>query len=594
MFWPRFCNGLLASLALVSSPVATVDGQSLPVVFEEVSAAAGVMVEHRYRAELPDQLHLAAGGAAGGDLDGDGWPDLYVIGGDAGRQHLFRNLGDGTFVEVAEAAGVDLTGMLACGPALADIDGDGDLDFFVGMIPTDLLRIDPATPAPALFVNTGAMTFSEVGRPAGMFPWGPYISASFGDFDGDGDLDLFTSHWAMPMPFIDIDHLWRNDGSGAFLPATDSAGLVIAREVVDASWAFSWSFTANFSDIDSDGWPDLLLASDFGLSQVFRNLGNGRFTDISTDVLTDENGMGAAVADFDNDGDLDWFVTSIFDAEGSPGGRDGTTGNRLYRNDGSGTFEDVTDAAGVRDGAWGWGACAADFNNDGWIDIFHVNGWGFPFSQRFSGLPAVLFMNRGDGTFAEQAVQAGIDDRGEGRGVVCFDYDRDGDIDVFVANQSGPVRLYKNQLDGAGNFLQVKLVGRPPNTEGIGAHIWLRTDGLEQLRELRAGSNYVSQDPAVAHFGLSAAERIDELEVRWPGGDQTVIRNLAANRHLVVFQADGDANCDGVTAAADLAALTRSIGTGPSPAPCPGGDVNYDGAVDARDLLFTVAQLFAH
>lgn len=567
--------------------------QNLTVFFWDVTEQAGIAVVHGYEAKELDQLRLVAGGAAGGDVDGDGWPDLYVVGGDVGRQYMFRNRGDGTFEDIALTVGVAATGELICGPALADIDGDGDLDLFVGMIPGDVFVPDPSTPGPALYRNDGTDGFVEVARSANMFPFAPYTSASFGDFDGDGDLDLFTTHWAMPWPFMEADHLWRNDGTGRFAPATFEAELGIAREEVDATWALSWSFTANFADIDSDGNPDILLVSDFGLTQVFRNLGDGRFQDVSTDVLSDENGMGVAVGDFDNDGHLDWFVTSIFAGEPIPAGRFGISGNRLYRNRGDGTFADVTDAAGVRDGAWGWGACAADFDNDGWLDIFHVNGWDMSFIPGFRGRPAVLFMNNGDGTFRERAVEAGIDDRGEGRGVVCFDYDRDGDIDVFVGNITGPVRLYRNELDGRANFLQVKLVGRPPNTEGIGARVLVRHTGKQQMRELRAGSNYVSQDPAVAHFGLGADVEAEEVEIVWPGGERSLLRRVAANQHLVVYQQVGDANCDGVSSAADLIAGVTGIAATPSAAPCPGADLDYDGTRDLEDLRLVVSSVFS-
>lgn len=580
--------------ALLGFSIGVLEGQaqSLPVTFRDVTVEAGIAVEHRFATELPDQLLLVSGGAASGDVNGDGWPDLYIVGGDGDRQHLFINRADGTFDERAVPAGVAAPGERSCGPAFADIDGDGDLDLFVGMLPRDVFVPDPLTPAPSLYVNDGTGTFTEVARQREMFPFAPFISATFGDYDGDGFLDLFTSHWAMPSPFMEASHLWRNDGMGTFVPVDAAAGLEVGREDVDPRWSMSWSFAANFADIDSDGRPDLLVASDFGHTQVFRNLGDGRFVDISTDVLTDENGMGTAVGDFDNDGHLDWFVTSIFDPEGMPGGRDGTTGNRLYRNLGDGTFEDATEGAGVREGAWGWGACAADFDNDGWLDLFHVNGWGFPFSQRFSGLPAVLFWNNGNGTFREGAAAAGIADRGEGRGVVCFDYDRDGDIDVLVANITGPVRLYRNELDGRRNYLQVKLVGRPPNTEAIGARVYLRSGEMRQLRELRAGTNYVSQDPAVAHFGLGMDDGPVEIEVQWPRGARTVLAGLTPNRHLVVFEAAGDANCDGASSAADLISLVRSISRGPVSNPCPSADVNYDGRWDHDDIRSAVGAMF--
>lgn len=562
-------------------------GQELRVTFEEGTVQAGAAVQHVFDDDPLDTLVQVTGGVASGDIDGDGWPDLFVIGGDGGRQYLLRNRQDGTFSETAIASGVDFTGEHLSGPAFADIDGDGDLDLFVGIIP----RMDARYPVLAL--NDGTGHFAEISRARRMFPAGPYIGATFGDYDGDGHLDLFTSHWSMPLVIVDIDHLWRNDGRGVFHGVDAAAGLEIARLPTENLGDFIFNFTANFVDIDSDGLPDLLLAADFGTSQIFRNSGEGRFTDISDAVLTDENGMGAAIGDFDNDGHFDWFVTSIFDPAPPPGGEWGGSGNRLYRNLGDGRFEDVTTESGVRDGAWGWGACAADFDNDGHLDIFHVNGWASRFTEMWVGRPALLFMNNGDGSFAEQAVQAGIDDRGEGRGVVCFDYDRDGDVDVFVGNTMGRSGLYRNMLDGRANFLQIKLAGRPPNTEGIGARVYVRHAGLQQMRELRAGSNYVSQDPAVAHFGLGTDTQAGEVEVVWPGGERLLLRGVAANQHLVLYQQAGDANCDGTSSAADFVAALTAIAATPSAAPCPGADLNYDGSRDFDDFRLVLERVFA-
>lgn len=577
---------VLGALGCIVGGDASVEAQAMRVRFDEVSERAGVAVEHSYRRDPTDVFLQVSGGVASGDVDGDGWPDLFVIGGDGSRQYLFRNNRDGTFQETAVEAGIAFAGELLSGPVFGDIDGDRDLDLFIGVVPIG------ETPHPLLLTNDGNGRFVEVGRLTEMFPRGAYSSATFGDYDGDGVLDLFTAHWGLPVLLSDVDHLWRNDGTGRFAPATSDAGLEIATRDSGLIGPFVWSFTANFADLNSDGIVDLLVASDFETSQVFLGQGGGRFVDVSTDVLTDENGMGAAIGDFDNDGHLDWFVTSIYDPTRPSFDGWGVSGNRLYRNLGDGRFEDVTEEAGVRDGGWGWGACAADFDNDGLLDIFHVNGWLSNVTDEWSGYPARLFMNNGDGTFTEHAAEAGIADRGEGRGVVCFDFDRDGDVDVFIGNITGPTRLYENRIDGTAGYIQVKLVGRAPNTEGIGARVYLRASGATQMRELRAGSNFLSQDPAVAHFGIGSADGIDEIEVVWPGGGFTAIPNLGINRHWVVFEVAGDANCDSLPSAADLPALARAVSTGVTAAPCPGGDMNYDGRVDEGDMLATLTAIF--
>lgn len=585
----RIGLALLTLFAALESAKPNGFAQERPRVdFTELANAAGVEVVHVHVEEPVDPFRQVSGGAAAGDFDGDGWPDLYVIAGDGDRQYLFRNLGDGTFEDVAERAGVAFPGERLSGPVMADIDGDRRLDLFVGTVGFAIGR------EPRLLRNTGAGTFVEIAHGSGMFPPGPYTGASFGDYDGDGRLDLFTTHWSMPIDFFDLDHLWRNEGNGVFRGVTESMNLDVSIDSRTIGMPTYFGFTANFADVDNDGWPDLLLASDFGQSQIFLNESGSRFREVTNEVITDENGMGAAVGDYDNDGHLDWFVTSIYDPVGYPFPSWGDSGNRLYRNLGDGSFEDVTEQAGVRDGAWGWGACFADFDNDGWLDIFHVNGWHSSPPSPWLRTPARLFLSNRDGTFTEAASAAGIADRGEGRGVVCFDYDGDGDVDVFIANLTGPMRLYRNDTRNNHNFLQVELVGRPPNTQAIGARIRIRTaSGREQIRELRAGSNFVSQDPVKAHFGLGDETEIAALEVAWPHHKgRTQVHGISANRVVVVFEVDGDANCDGAATAADAPAFLRAIAAPPSPRLCPGGDFDYDGIVDSYDLQVMIRQIF--
>jgi hypothetical protein len=233
--------------------------------------------------------------------------------------------------------------------------------------------------------------------------------------------------------------------------------------------------------------------------------------------------MGACLADYDNDGDLDWFVTSIWDP---PSFR---TGNRLYRNAGNGTFSDVTDAAGVRAGYWGWATSFADFNNDGHLDIYQENGMRAPFDVD----PARFWVSNGNATFTERSGEVGINHTGQGRGVVCFDYDRDGDLDIFVANNSQAPKLFRNDGGNAQNSVTVKLRGAAPNTEAIGARVFATIGGMTQMRELRAGSNYVSQDPVEAFFGCGTATSVDDLRIEWPDGDVDILHDMPVNTVLV-------------------------------------------------------------
>ena len=320
-----------------------------------------------------------------------------------------------------------------------------------------------------------------------------------------------------------------------------------------------FSFTPNITDINNDSWPDVLLASDFGTTRKFISNGldgNGQlsFDVVQPDVLSDENGMGASVADYDNDGDMDWFVTSIWDPDGIAEGNWGVTGNRLYNNDGNGNFTDVTDFAGVREGYWGWASCFADFNNDGYLDIYHENGFPIPIAQEFVNDPARLFMANGYGSFTELSASSGLQYTGQGRGVSCFDYDLDGDIDILVMPNDDDVLLYRNDLNNGNHYLTVLLDDESSNSSAIGAKITLHgTFGL-QTREVTAGSNFVSNNGFRQHFGLGINSSPQSLEVHWPDGENLFLagpvpidQTLIVGRHCstnYLLMADIDETVD--------------------------------------------------
>lgn len=501
--------------------------------FTDVTAAAGLATTHGYATEGAwGEPGVIAGGVAAGDYDRDGHVDLFVIRGQLGASQLFRNRGDGSFEDATAGAGIAVGPGLHSSATFADVDGDGWLD---------LLVVGFESTWPSLWHNEGDGTFGDATLASGLtLPGEHAFSASFGDYDRDGDLDLFFSLWTSDLPASGPHgHLWRNDGTGHFTDVSDDAGIPIFASALFTP-TFDMSFTGNFADIDSDGWPDLLVSADFGASRVLHNEGDGTFSDV-TDlaVITDENGMGSAIGDYDNDGDLDWFVSSIWDPNGIVEGHWRISGNRLYRNAGDGTFSDATDAAGVRVGYWGWGSTFADLDNDGHLDLIHVNGWGprdVVDSAEFHADPARVFLADGDGTFTESAAALGAADTGQGRGVVAFDYDRDGDVDLLYANNSGAPVLLRNDGGNASASLSVKLLGRGANREAIGARVYATTGATTQMRELRAGSNFESQDPAEAHFGLGGATSVDELRVRWPDGTETVLAGLTADAALAVSQ----------------------------------------------------------
>ncbi|MDX1556721.1 MAG: CRTAC1 family protein, partial [Xanthomonadales bacterium] len=326
------------------------------------------------------------------------------------------------------------------------------------------------------------------------------------------------------------NHYWRNLGSGTFVASDAWSGITVWDDG-------DYTFGPIFTDIDGDGWQDLLVASDLGTTQYFINDQTGVQVLSTTEVIDDQFGMGIASGDMDNDGDIDWFVTSIYDHPNDPHANP-RTGNRLYINGGSGGFSEVSAAAGVRDGQWGWGACAADFNNDGWLDLFHVNGMHPVLGEPMLYLddPSRLFVNNADGTYTESAAALGVADTGLGRGVVCFDYDMDGDIDIFIANNSGPSRLYRNDLEPNPGYLQVGLIRFPRSHTVAGSIIEIDIGATTQMREITIGSNFVSQNPLLQHFGLGGAPLVDALRVKWPDGQTTTLEQIAINQRLTIDQ----------------------------------------------------------
>jgi len=515
--------------------------------FMNVTNDTGISFVHGIDGGATTMPELFGGGVAAGDYDRDGDVDLYVVRGDLGANLLYRNDGGNRFVDVAAAAGVAETRPTGgayrhSGPTFADIDGDGDLDLFIGG-----LEGDPNV----LYSNNGDGTFSDVTAGSGLDTIGASntISAAFGDYDLDGDLDLMLAHWGTSRPLAmnggrgDTESLWRNDSDATgirFSSVSEAVGVapaVIAGVggLVDFgadSLDYDYSFTPTFARMDDDAYPDLLVVSDFGNSRQFMNNGGTGggfvFADVTDPtVIIDRNGMGSAVGDIDNDGDLDWFVTAIF-------GAGETVGNRLYVNDGQGVLEDLTVNAGVADGGWGWAACFADFDLDGNLDIFHTNGWNNPNAvDDFENDRSRLFISQGNGTFVEDSLALGMTDTQQGRGVVCADFDNDGDIDIFMTNRglANSGAFWENTgADNGNRSLTVKLVGAAPNTEAANARIYVTTGGITQMREVLIGNNFTSQNPTEQIFGLGSAAAADEVRIEWPDGGMETYSNVPAGR----------------------------------------------------------------
>ena len=454
-------------------------------------------------------LKQFTGGVAAGDFDNDGDVDLYIVGTDDAPNALYVNDGTGKFHDIASEVGVDFFHW-GSGPAFGDIDGDGDLDLFVGAVEGDPFYLLENR----VIGDDAENRFVDITDEAGLLLHSDsVVSAMFADYDQDGLLDLFFTHWGDRRQVNnDTETLWRNEGASFFTNMSTSLG--ISTDLVEEG--VELTLTTNLFDVSGDGLPDLLVAADGNESQTY--IYNGSTFVNSTDrrVIRDQSGMGAAVGDYDNDGDFDWFVTSIYDLH--VGGS--AFGNRLYQNNGQGFFVDVTDVAKVADGNWGWAACMKDFDHDGDLDIFHVNGWED--WEEFQTEPSRYFDNQGDGTFNRlDVLDMGIIGRGQGRGLACFDADRDGDIDILVVNLTHPhLVLYRNNSTNLGNYVVIKLKGSGSNTAGVGALVTLTTSEGTQIRQLGASNNFASHNPYEVHFGLGSATEAEVL-VEWMDQDRT-------------------------------------------------------------------------
>ena len=528
--------------------------------FAERASALGVNHAHHMTAEMyyspaygySIENTMIPAPMAVHDLDADCWPDLVFAGHDGEKAviHKYFNEGGKGFRHELQAvpATMDAIGIVGT----ADLDADYEPELLVGNAfgARDMLIMDRNEPGPYAVIQSVSMSKATFGF-------------AFGDYDGDGWSDVFASHWDVtPRPSF-APSLMQNRG-GRVHAADREAGTT------GAHLEQKFHLTPGFVDIDSDGDQDLLIASDFSTSEVVINTG-GRFS-VATDhsVITDENGTGAAIADFDNDGLMDWFATSIHSDNQLL--QWGKSGNRLYRGaDTTARFSDGTDDAGVRDGSWGWGACAADFNNDGWLDIFHENGFGYLPAHASATIPPQLmfgfgevlkefidvrprlFINRGDGTFDEVAEKWGIAPSLNGRGVACVDYDRDGDIDLVTSQNAAPARVLENRYAGSNSnsFVGLTLIGEQPNTAALGAIVKITTDGVTQMRQVELNGNFQSQDPGTLHFGLAGHTGTVDLEIMWPGGQRETVRALAVNRYHRVLQ-------PGLRARADASVLTAT------------------------------------
>ncbi len=504
--------------------------------FVDATLDSGIDFTQGFQNPTPNSMpEMFSGGVAAGDYDRDGDIDLYVVRGDLAPNILYQNDGAGRFTDVAATAGVAETkpggGVYRhSGPTFADMDGDGYLDLFIGSINGDPIKV---------YRNQGDGTFSDVTASSGLAAISKdfTISAAFGDYDRDDKLDLLLAHWGSSRDSgspEDPQTLWRNTSVGVGSISFVSTSIVseLAPTIGSRNLtlgvlpeASDYSFSPSFARMDGDEYPDVLMVADFVNTQIFLNDGDATFTDVTdAEVMIDESGMGSALGDYDNDGDLDWFVTGIWSSNQ-------VIGNRLYTNDGLANLTDSTFDLGLNDGSWGWAACFADFNLDGLLDIYHVNGWEDDTFNAFSSESNRLFINNGN-TFDEMAEDYGVADTFQSRGLVCGDFDNDGDVDLFITHHGSANggRLYRNDNVEGNQFLKVSLQGANANSEAAGARIYLTVNGSTQMREIVIGSNFTSQNPSEQIFGLGAATQADSVRIEWPDGVEERFDNVGAGR----------------------------------------------------------------
>jgi enediyne biosynthesis protein E4 len=536
-----------------------------PVQYIDVAQQAGLTIPNVWGGidHKRSIIEAKGSGLAFFDFDHDGWLDIYLTNGDrldtqwpAGKaptSHLYKNNRDGTFTDVTEKSGLGRTGWQT-GVCVGDYDNDGWDDLFCCFWGHNIL-----------FHNNGDGTFTDVTHKAGLYQpavrWG--AGCTFLDYDRDSHLDLFICNYLrldpdhLPAPGSanncqwkgvpvlcgprglppGINILYHNNGDGTFTDVSEKSGILQPGP--------RYSITAVSYDFDNDGWPDIYVAVDSQPSILFKNNHDGTFTDVAvmagcaySENGHEQAGMGVAVADYDCDGWFDIFKTNFAD----------DTCN-LYHNNGDGTFNDVTFSAGVgvnnRYVAWGCGF--VDYDNDGWPDILQVNGHVYPeidtynFGQKFKN-PRLVYRNLGNGSFQDVSSQMGpgISEQFSSRGAAFGDYNNDGGVDVLILNMNEPPSLLRNNGGNKQNWIKIKLLGSQCNRTAIGARVRVLTGKHAQMDEVHSGSSVMSQGDLRLHFGLGKAEQVDVIEVKWPT-TQKVERftQIKANQIITIREGQG-------------------------------------------------------
>jgi enediyne biosynthesis protein E4 len=543
------------------APKTKIDIPLPKVQFEDIAPKAGLTARHVTGQDREKRyiLEMAGSGVALFDYNNDGWLDIFLVNGTTlegfpkGQEptnHLYRNDKGGAFTDVTAQSNLVRSGW-GQGACVGDYDNDGSDDLFVTYFGQNLL-----------YRNTGQGRFIDVTQSAGLTHkstrWG--TGCSFLDFDRDGDLDLFVANYVD----FDIERtpakgsgqfctwkgipvmcgprglpagkniLYQNNGNGTFIDVSEKSGI--------AGPSGHYAFTPIVSDYDNDGWPDIYVACDSTPNILYHNEGNGTFTDtglLSGSALNEDGqeqaGMGVSAGDYDLDGFIDLVKTNFSD--------DIST---LYRNNGEGTFTDMSFQAGLGANTrfLGWGVGFFDFDHDGWKDIFMVNGHVYPEAEGQTDdqykQERLLYWNLRNGKFLDISSHAGpgIKTKWTSRGAAVGDLDNDGGLEIVTNNMNDRPSLLKNFAERK-NWVSLKLVGQESNRNGIGARVTLFVGRLKQMDEVRSGGSYISHNDLRLHFGIGDATRVDRAEVLWPSGRIEVFENLKANQVVVIQEGKG-------------------------------------------------------